>query len=113
MAMAALEILTILMLLVGFIVCCKGMKLGNVVYKGGFFFFLFSLLSKLYTITLRYSMDAVLAYLQEKSAMTVGYLVYSLGIPATLLNAIGLVLFVSYLIKGISTINAANKGEGL
>lgn len=103
MLLVVLELLTLVFLLMGMIVCLKGMKSENIVYKGGFFFFLFTILSKLYTFIVRYSMDAIIEFLQEKSGQSIGYWVANLGIPASLLTAAGLIIFVVHLLMGLST----------
>ena len=103
MLLAVLELLTFIFLLVGMIVSLRGMKSENIIYKGGFFFFLFSLLSKLYTIIVRLSMDAILKFLQDKSEQSIGYWVANLGISASLLTAAGLIIFVVCLLRGLST----------
>mgnify|MGYP001009832066 FL=1 len=97
-----LQILTLSFLLIGMIVCKKGMKSGNVVYKGGFYFFLFSFLSNLCSFVLGHSMNTIIQRLTDRGAQDIGVWVYRLSIPSSVLNVIGLIIFIVCLLAGSS-----------
>lgn len=108
MLLAGLQLLTFMIYLAGMIICVIGMQSKKLLYKGGFFFFLFSLLSILYSTILRFSMDSIIQRLTDRGA-SIGLWLANLGIPAVLLNFIGLIILVACLLSGLFKTDHANK----
>ncbi|MGI6538374.1 MAG: hypothetical protein ACOX22_08635 [Caldicoprobacterales bacterium] len=102
MFIAILNIITTASLLIGMIICFYGSKSKKLLYKGGFFFFLFSFLSKLYSLILRYYIESLARHLTEKSSRSIGFWLAYLPVPGDLLALTGIIIFIVYLSKGLS-----------
>ncbi|MCM8901810.1 hypothetical protein KVG29_11365 [Caldicoprobacter algeriensis] len=97
-------------LVVGILVCARGMKTRNVLYKGGFYFFLLSFVAHVYNLILRSSMGSIIQHIRDKGEgiQNISLWVMNLNIPSSLLTAAALIIFIVYLLKGV----IENKGEG-
>lgn len=93
-----LNIIIIVSLIIGTIVCIRGMKTKNVLYKGGFCFFLLSMISKIYSLIIPGFIDKLI----ENGVDNPGLWVRNLNIPSLLLQAASLVLFLIFLIMGLN-----------
>lgn len=93
-----LKILIIISLLIGIIVCVKGMETKNVLYKGGLYFFLLSFIANIYSLII----PNLLQRLIDKGINNNGLWIRNLSIPPLLLTATALVIFIIFLLKGLN-----------
>jgi hypothetical protein len=96
-----MQILVLISLLTGIIICGIGMKTKNILYKGGFFFFLLSFIASVYSLAMRFVMNVIIQNLTDKGANNIGRWVANLNIPGTLFTAAGLVIFIIFLLRGL------------
>lgn len=99
----ALKIIIMFALLIGIIVCAIGMKRKNLLYKGGFFFFLLTFIAEVYSLIIRSLADSIVEKLMNKGANNIGFWIMNLNIPYLLLTAAALVIFIIFLLKGLDT----------
>lgn len=99
----ALKILIMLALIIGIIVCAIGMRRKNLLYKGGFFFFLLTFMAEIYSLIIRSLADSIVEKLMNKGANNIGFWIMNLNIPYLLLTAAALVIFIIFLLKGLDT----------
>jgi len=91
-----LNVLIIACSLMGIIVCAKGMKTGNILYRGGFYFFIFLFVEKMYSLIV----PSYVQRLIDKGIDNPGLLVRNSTIPPLLFTAVALIMFLIYCIKG-------------
>jgi hypothetical protein len=99
-----LTVLITISLVVGTLVCARGMRTRNVLYKGGFYFFLLSFVAHVYNLILRSSMGSIIQHLRDKGEgiQNISLWVMNLNIPSSLLTAAALIIFIVYLLKGFT-----------
>ena len=93
-----LRVLIIVCPLVGIVICAKGMKTKNILYKGGFYFFLLLFIEKVYSLIV----PSYIQRLIDQGIDNPGILVRNSTIPSLIFTAIALVVFLIYLFKGLN-----------
>jgi len=93
-----LNILIIACSLIGVVVCAMGMKTKNILYEGGFIFFLLFFAERIYSLVV----PRFISMLIEQGIDNPGFLVRNSTIPPLILMAAALVIFITYLFKGIN-----------
>jgi hypothetical protein len=93
-----LKILIIVSLLLGIIVCIRGMKKKKILYKGGFYFFLLSFFVNIYSLVIPRFIEKLI----DKGVDNPGLWIRNSNIPPLLFTAISLVIFIVFLLKGLS-----------
>ena len=93
-----LRVLILVCSLIGIVVCRKGMKTKNILYRGSFYFFLLLLIEKVYSLI----MPSYIEKLIDQGIDNPGLLVTNSTIPPLILTAVGLVVFLIYMFKGIN-----------
>lgn len=98
----ALSLLITIALLAGTLICARGMRTGDLLYKGGFWFFLLSFLSRLYTWIRNPIMDRIIQNLAERGADGIGRWVVVSQIPSSLLDAAALIILAAFFLAGLN-----------
>lgn len=98
---AGLMIIKISCYLLGALVCIRGMKTKNILYKGGLYFFTLMLMEKIYTIILQLNYDRIVQ-LFNKIELNIGYWIMLVTVPSSLLHIAAIAILVIYLIKGLN-----------
>lgn len=93
-----LWVLIIACSLIGIVVCVTGMKTKNILYKGGFYFFLFLFIERMYSLIV----PRIIQSLIEQGIDNPGLWVYYSSIPPLIFTAIALVIFIIFLFKGLN-----------
>jgi len=98
-----LRILIVACSLLGIVVCAIGMKSKNIIYKGGFYFFLLFFIEEMYSLIT----PVFISRLIEQGIDNPGILVRNSTIPPLIFTALALVIFIIYLFQGLdkSSIN--------
>ena len=96
--LVGLKILIIACSLIGIVVCAMGMKTNNILYKGGFYFFLLFFIERIYSLIVPRFITRVI----EQGIDNPGVLVRNSTIPPLILTSLALVIFIIYLFKGLS-----------
>lgn len=92
-----LKILTTISLIIGIIVCIKGIQTKNILYKGGLSFFLLSFIANIYSLII----PTLLKRLIDKGIDDIGLWIMNLSIPPLIFTAIALIVFIIFLLKGL------------
>ncbi len=92
-----LWVLIIACSLIGIVVCTMGMKTKNVLYRGGFYFFILLLIERVYSLIA----PKIIQRLIEQGVDNPGLWVYYSGIPSLIFTSLGLVIFIIFLFKGL------------
>jgi len=92
-----LKILIIACSLIGIVVCAMGMKTKNILYKGGFYFFLLLFIEKVYSIIV----PRFILRLIKQGIDNPGLLVNYSNIPPLILTAVALVIFIYFCLKDL------------
>lgn len=98
MIIVVLNILIITFYILGIIVCALGMKTKNILYKGGFYFFVLLLIENMYSLFVPY-------YIQKRIDQGVdnpGLLVRNSSIPPLIIIALAQIILITFLIKGLN-----------
>lgn len=93
-----INILIIVCSLIGIIVCVKGMKTENVLYKGGFYFFVLFFIERIYSLIA----PKFIKRLIDQGVDNPGLLVRNSTIPSLILTTIAIVIFIIFLFKGLN-----------
>jgi len=93
-----LKVLIIAFLLIGIIVCVKGMKTKNVLYKGGFYFFLLLFIEKVYSLIVPTFINRLI----DQGIDNPGLWVRNSTIPPLIFTIVALVIFIIFLFKGLN-----------
>ena len=92
-----LKILIIACSLIGIVVCAMGMKTKNILYKGGFYFFLLLFIEKVYSIIV----PRFILRLIKQGIDNPGLLVNYSNIPPLILTAVALVIFIYFCLNDL------------
>lgn len=98
MLIIGLNILIIACSLIGVVVCAMSMKTKNILYKGGFYFFLLFFIERIYSLIV----PRFISRLIEQGIDNPGLLVRNSTIPPLIFMAVALVIFIIYLFKGLN-----------
>ncbi|HOB19672.1 MAG TPA: hypothetical protein PK830_04925 [Candidatus Atribacteria bacterium] len=97
-----IQLITLSFLAVGAIVCGIGYR-KHYCYKGGLFFFIFSLLANIASLISSYAGNI---YIQRNitriGTERLGIMLQLFDLPAFVLSTIGMILFLLYLVKGLN-----------
>lgn len=96
-----LHILMMGLLIIGVMVCAKGMAARSILHKGGFFFCLFYLIEHIYTLVFRLFVDRIVQSISQGGG-SVGYTLYLLQIPSTVLRFIAFFILILCFYLGLS-----------
>ena len=92
-----LWILIIACSLIGIVVCVMGMKTKNILYRGGFYFFLLLFIERMYSLIVpRYILRLI-----NQGIDNPGLWVNYSKIPPLIFTTIALVIFITFLFKGL------------
>jgi len=93
-----LNIIIIACSLIGIVACAMGMKTKNILYKGGFYFFILFFVERIYSLIV----PIFVSRLIEQGIDRPGLLVRNSTIPPLVLIAVALVISIIYLFKGFN-----------
>lgn len=96
--LVGLNILIIACSLIGIVVCAMGMKTKNILYKGGFYFFLLFFIERIYSLIV----PRFITRLIEQGIESPGVLVRNSTVPPLIFTSVALVIFIIYLFKGLN-----------
>lgn len=96
--LVGLNILIIACSLIGIVVCAMGMKTKNILYKGGFYFFLLFFIERIYSIIV----PRFITRLIEQGVDNPGVLVRNSTIPPLIFTSVALIIFIICLFKGLN-----------
>jgi len=96
--LVGLKILIIACSLIGIVVCAMGMKTKDILYKGGFYFFLLFFIERIYSIIV----PRFITRLIEQGVDNPGVLVRNSTIPPLILISVALIIFIICLFKGLN-----------
>lgn len=98
MLIGVLWILITVCIILGIIVCAVGMKTKNVLYKGGFYFFILIFLENIYsTVYPRYIQKII-----DQGLDNPGLWLRNLTIPSKVLTVMAFIILIVYLFKGLN-----------
>lgn len=98
MLILVLRILIIVCSLIGIVLCVKGMKTKNILYRGGFYFFLLLFIEKMYSLITPIYIQRLI----DQGVESPGLLVRNSSIPPLIFTSSALVIFIIFLIKGLN-----------
>lgn len=93
-----LRSLIIVCSLIGIVVCVIGMKSKNIIYKGGFYFFLLFFIGEIYSLIV----PIFISRLIDQGIDNPSILVRNSTIPPLIFTASALVIFIIYLLQGLN-----------
>lgn len=93
-----LNILIIVCSLLGIIVCVQGMKTKNILYKGGFYFFVLFFIERVYSLIVPIYIQRII----DQGVDNPGLWVRNSIIPPLLFIATALIILITFLIRGIN-----------
>lgn len=93
-----LNILIIACSLLGIIVCVKGVKTKNIIYRGGVYFFTILLIERVYSLIV----PIYIQNLIDQGVDNPGLWVRNSAIPPLLFIAIALIILITFFIRGLN-----------
>ncbi len=97
-----IQLFTFAFLIVGIIVCAIGYKKNNC-FKGGLFFFIFSVLANIVRIMSSYAANIFIQrYIDLIGAKRINFVLQFFDLPGFVLSSTGFIIFIIFLVKGLN-----------